>query len=310
MSLNVNVNVNLGLGLVLKDVHHSYALTEVVGGVSLALQPGSVVALVGPSGCGKTTLLHLCAGLLALQSGQLQSGFARPALMFQQPRLLPWQTTADNIALGLRARGMPRADARTQASAMGQALGLDAGALASYPHQLSGGMQSRAALARALVLQPDLLLMDEPFAALDIGLKAQLQRLLLRHQAEHGTAVLMITHDLMEAVRLADTVLVMDAGPGRIVHQHVPPGLALARTDAMVYHDTAELLRVPVVRAAFGLETVQEQDVSATHCTRLPGTVVPLDSARVQTLTPAMAPVPAQPMQPMPSPEHRSAQCS
>ena len=220
MSLNVNVNVNLGLGLVLKDVHHSYALTEVVGGVSLALQPGSVVALVGPSGCGKTTLLHLCAGLLALQSGQLQSGFARPALMFQQPRLL------------------------------------------------------------------------------------------LRHQAEHGTAVLMITHDLMEAVRLADTVLVMDAGPGRIVHQHVPPGLALARTDAMVYHDTAELLRVPVVRAAFGLETVQEQDVSATHRTRLPGTVVPLGSARVQTLTPAMAPVPAQPMQPMPSPEHRSAQCS
>ena len=242
------------MSLFLEDVHHSYALTEVLGGVSLALAPAGVLALVGPSGCGKTTLLHLCAGLLTLQAGQLHNRFANPALMFQQPRLLPWQTCADNIALGLRARGTPRADARVQASAMGRALGLDGDAMAAYPHQLSGGMQSRAALARALVLQPDLLLMDEPFAALDIGLKAQLHRLLLRHQAEHGTAVLMITHDLMEAVRLADTVLVMAAGPGRVVHQHTPPGPALARTDASVYHDTAELLRVPAVRAAFGLE--------------------------------------------------------
>ena len=242
------------MSLCLQEVRHSYALTEVLGGVGLALAPAGVLALVGPSGCGKTTLLHLCAGLLTLQAGQLHNRFANPALMFQQPRLLPWQTCADNIALGLRARGAPRADARVQASAMGRALGLDGDAMAAYPHQLSGGMQSRAALARALVLQPDLLLMDEPFAALDIGLKAQLHRLLLRHQAEHGTAVLMITHDLMEAVRLADTVLVMAAGPGRVVHQHTPPGPALARTDASVYHDTAELLRVPVVRAAFGLE--------------------------------------------------------
>jgi NitT/TauT family transport system ATP-binding protein len=256
--------------------------------VGLALSPGGVLALVGPSGCGKTTLLHLCAGLLDVQEGRLENSFATPALMFQQPRLLPWQTTADNIALGLRAQGMARSAARERAHAMGAVLGLDAEALAAYPHQLSGGMQSRAALARALVLEPDLLLMDEPFAALDIGLKAQLHRLLLRHQREKGTAVLMITHDLMEAVRLADTVLVMAAGPGRIVHMHAPQVPGLARDDATVYHETAELLRVPAVRAAFGLDVLQDEGACATA----PGSavnVLPLQGHRLQALQPAPA---------------------
>ena len=272
------------MSLLLQNVRHSYALTEVLGGVGLALSPGRVLALVGPSGCGKTTLLHLCAGLLDLQEGRLDNAFANPALMFQQPRLLPWQTTADNIALGLRAQGMARAAARERAHAMGAVLGLDAEAMGAYPHQLSGGMQSRAALARALVLEPDLLLMDEPFAALDIGLKAQLHRLLLRHQREKGTAVLMITHDLMEAVRLADTVLVMAAGPGRIVHQHSPPAPALARTDAMVYHETAELLRVPAVRAAFGLDALVDE--GACGAGEFADTLPPPE-ARVLPLQPA-----------------------
>lgn len=256
------------MSLVLQNVRHSYALTEVLGGVGLALSPGRVLALVGPSGCGKTTLLHLGAGLLALQQGDIETGTGPSALMFQQPRLLPWMSTLDNIALGLKAQGAGRAERHQRAQHTALALGLAPAALAQFPAELSGGMQSRASLARALVLEPRLLLMDEPFGALDVGLRSQLHHLLLTRQAAQGMAVLLITHDLMEAVRLADTVLVMAANPGRIVHSHTPPGAALARTDAIVYRDTAELLRVPLVRAAFGLDNFPAPDNSDEPGTR------------------------------------------
>ena len=237
---------------------HAYALRTVLEDITLELDAGRILALVGPSGCGKTTLLHLAAGLLTVQTGTLANGFSRPAVMFQQPRLLPWKTTRDNIALGLRAEGRPVVDCQVRAQTMGKAVGLDAEALEQFPHQLSGGMQSRAALARALVLEPDLLLMDEPFAALDIGLKAQLHRLLLEHQAARGVAVLMITHDLMEAARLADTILVMAAEPGRIAHRFDLAMPARSRDDGFVHATTAEFLRAPDVRACFGLEVAAD----------------------------------------------------
>ncbi len=237
----------------LQSVSHAYALHEVLADVSLTLEAGRTLALVGPSGCGKTTLLHLCAGLLTLQAGSLDNGFQRPAMMFQQPRLLPWKTARENIALGLKARGVARAERLQRATSAAAALELDAEALAMFPHQLSGGMQSRVALARALVLQPDLLLLDEPFSALDVGLKAQLHGQILHEQARSGLAMLLITHDLMEAVRLADAVLVMAAEPGRIEHRLDLKRPALQRDDDWVHHTTAQLLHTPGVRECFGL---------------------------------------------------------
>ena len=151
---------------------------------------------------------------------------------------------------------MGRPARHQRARDMALALDLPDQALAQYPAELSGGMQSRAALARALVLQPALLLMDEPFAALDVGLRYQLHQLLLEQQAASGMAVLLITHDLMEAVRLADDVLVMAPGPGRIVAHYQPAGAALARTDDLVYRCAAELQQHPLVRAAFELPGV------------------------------------------------------
>ncbi len=270
--------------LALAGLAHAYALKEVLKDIDLTLDAGRVLALVGPSGCGKTTLLHLCAGLLACQTGTLDNGFARPAVMFQQPRLLPWKTARDNIALGLKAAGLPRAEWQMRAQAMGHAVGLETTALDQFPHQLSGGMQSRAALARALVLEPDLLLMDEPFSALDIGLKAQLHRLLLDHQARRGVAVLMITHDLMEAVRLADTVLVMASAPGRIACRFDFTLPALQRDDGFVHRSTADILQAPVVRECFGLEalpTTATQECSAASAKVGAGaTVVALETLR------------------------------
>lgn len=232
---------------------HRFALTEVLAGIDLDLSPGESVALVGPSGCGKTTLLNLIAGLLAHTEGHIENSFASVAYVFQQPRLLPWKSTRDNIALGLKARGMGHAPRSQRASELGLKLGLTEDDLDKFPHALSGGMQSRVALARALALEPDLLLLDEPFSALDVGLKAELYALLLEQVMARGSAVLMITHDLMEAVRLADRIQMMAPAPGRIVREFRLELPKQERDDAWIYHTTAELMQAPEVRTGFGL---------------------------------------------------------
>lgn len=246
-------NPPLTKNLTLNQVSHSFVRTQVLEDISFSLEERQVVALVGPSGCGKTTLLHLCNGLLDLQDGSLTNSFTNPATMFQQPRLLPWKTCLDNMTLGLKARKVNRQERNTQAEKLAQLVGLKINDLDKFPHQLSGGMQSRVALARVLLLEPDLLLLDEPFSALDIGLKAELYQLLLEHQTQRKLAVLMITHDLMEAVRLATQLLVMQSKPGRIATSLKLTKPPEERNEAWVYATTAELLQHPKVRSSFEL---------------------------------------------------------
>lgn len=243
--------------LQVSQLQHSFALVEVLAQISFELQAGETLALVGPSGCGKSTLLHCVAGLLTPTAGKITHDFERLACMFQQPLLLPWNTAADNLALGLKAAGMQRGQRRQLVDELAGQLGLLPEDLAKYPHELSGGMQSRVALGRALIMQPDLLLLDEPFSALDIGLKLELYQLLRSSIVREQTSVIMITHDLMEAVRLADRILMMAAQPGRIVAQFELELAQAQRDDAWIYQTTAELLQDQRVRLGFELGASQ-----------------------------------------------------
>jgi NitT/TauT family transport system ATP-binding protein len=185
----------------------------------LALADGEFVAVVGPTGCGKSTLLNVAAGLRAPSTGTVQvfgkklAGLNRHAgYMFQADSLLPWLNARDNVALGLELRGMDRKEARARADAWLARVGLR-GAEQRYMHQLSGGMKKRVALAQVLVLDPKILLMDEPFSALDIQTRQMMENELLDLWSQDRKSVLFVTHDLEEAISLADRVVVLSAGP-------------------------------------------------------------------------------------------------
>jgi len=195
-----------------------------VNGVDLALERGTFHCLVGRSGCGKTTLLKLAAGLLVPQSGRVVfHGRAQDiGFVFQSPNLLEWLRVIDNVLLPVTLHHRPTQEERARAQQLLEQLGLGAHAM-KYPRQLSGGQQSRVALARALVLAPSLLLLDEPFAALDAITREELQRDLLQMVRSSGATVLFVTHDIAEAVYLADRVAVVENGR---IAQEIPVGLA------------------------------------------------------------------------------------
>lgn len=241
--------------LQIRQLQHKYALTEVLSDIHLDLTAGETLALVGPSGCGKSTLLHIIGGLLTPSDGLIKQGFKKTVCMFQEPRLLPWKTAEDNITLGLKAANTPKQLRQQHARQIAATLGLTLEDLTKYPHELSGGMQSRIALGRALIILPDLLLLDEPFSALDIGLKLELYTLLRQHITERNSAVLMITHDLMEAVRLADRIVMMAPAPGRLIAEFKMQRPHAERSDAWIYHTTAELMANDSIRMGFGLDT-------------------------------------------------------
>jgi NitT/TauT family transport system ATP-binding protein len=195
--------------------------------IDLDVRPGCFVSLVGPSGCGKSTVLNLIAGLMGPTEGTvkvfgepLRGLNRRASYMFQQDALLPWKTVLENVVLGLEFRGRDNAE--------GQALGRDwvrrvglSGFENAYPHQLSGGMRKRLAMAQSWIVDPDLMLMDEPFGALDVHTRQRMESEILDLWAGSGKTVVFITHDLEEAIALSDEVAVMSAGPAsRIVAQH------------------------------------------------------------------------------------------
>jgi NitT/TauT family transport system ATP-binding protein len=186
---------------------------------SLTLAPGEFVSFVGPSGCGKSTLLRIVAGLTAPSTGRVDwgAGMEPPdlAFVFQEPALMPWATVADNLGLPLRLAGRPRHQARSAIADALRLVGLE-GFRQAYPRQLSGGMKMRVSIARALVTDPQVLLMDEPFGALDDITRTQLNEDLLALRGEQGWTVLFVTHNLYEAVLLSDRVMVMSPRPGRI----------------------------------------------------------------------------------------------
>jgi NitT/TauT family transport system ATP-binding protein len=200
-----------------------------VAGASLSLEPREVVAIIGPNGCGKSTLLRVAGGLLPLTAGSVELD-GRPVdgpdpavgFVFQEPRLLPWRDTIDNVALPLELSGVDRPERRERAAEVLRLVGLTR--FGSYrPHRLSGGMRQRAALARALVLGPSILLLDEPFSALDALTRERFNVELRRLWDRTGTSILLVTHDIREALFVADRVLVMSPRPGRVLAEVASP---------------------------------------------------------------------------------------
>jgi NitT/TauT family transport system ATP-binding protein len=203
----------------LRDVSKAYgragAAVHALDRVSLEVGRGEFVCLVGASGCGKSTLLNLVAGLDQPTSGTVAVGGGRPALLFQDAALFPWLTAAGNVELPLRLRGVGKAQRRQQAAELLGRVGL-AGFAGRRPHELSGGMRQRVALARALAQRADLLLMDEPFGALDAITRDLLHDELERLWRSAALTVVFVTHNVREAVRLGDRVVLLSSRPGRV----------------------------------------------------------------------------------------------
>jgi NitT/TauT family transport system ATP-binding protein len=214
--------------IVVSDLEKTYttkgrALVRALAGISVDIEAGEFVTIVGQSGCGKTTLLKILAGLLPRTGGTVTlrgrpvDGPSRDiGIVFQDPVLLPWRTVLDNVMLPVQVLGLERAPHRRRALELLRLVGLD-GFEDKYPHELSGGMRQRVAIARALVHDPSLLLMDEPFGALDAMTREFMNLELQRVWQEAKKTIVFITHSIPEAVFLADRVVVMSARPGRVV---------------------------------------------------------------------------------------------
>ena len=209
--------------------------------LSLTVTPGEFVCLIGASGCGKSTLLNLVAGLDAPSSGEISTGGQRVALMFQEPALFPWLTAARNVELALRAGGVSKNERRQRAADLLDVVHLG-GFAGKRPHELSGGMRQRVAMARVLAQDVDVLLMDEPFGAQDAMTRDLLHDELERICAERTLTVLFVTHNVREAARLGDRVVVLSSRPGKVIEEYQVPRKGPRRMDSPEVSELAATL--------------------------------------------------------------------
>ncbi|ODT43874.1 MAG: nitrate/sulfonate/bicarbonate ABC transporter ATP-binding protein [Methylobacterium sp. SCN 67-24] len=237
--------------LALERIGHAFLGRAVFENLTLRLDTGEVLALVGPSGCGKTTALQIAAGLVDPLRGRVRREYRRHAVVFQEPRLLPWQRTRDNIAYGLAARGIRREERHAIAAARAAEVGLHPRDLDKYPAELSGGMRQRAAVARALAVDPEVVFFDEPFTAVDVGLRRVLQDLVITASAREKFAALFVTHDLSEAARLAHRILVMSGRDGSIRVDRTIAGTPGARDDRTIFETVQGWMHEPAFAELF-----------------------------------------------------------
>jgi ABC-type nitrate/sulfonate/bicarbonate transport system ATPase subunit len=245
--------------VVMEGVGHAYDGREVLRALDLEIRAGEFIAVVGPSGCGKSTILHLVAGRMRASAGRVTVN-GRCRTVHQASGLFPWLTVQANVALGLRGSGLAAAQAAREVAAMLDLIGA-AGCRDRYPHELSGGLRQRVELARALLGPSEILLLDEPFSALDYLSRIDVRGYLLRLLEQWPRTAVLVTHDLVEAAQLADRILVLDGSPARVADEIVMPREgAREPTDPVVTATVERLLSVLGGRCAPGVQPlIQEQ---------------------------------------------------
>jgi len=229
--------------LQLKRIGHAYFGRTVLDHIDFQVDSTEVVALVGPSGCGKSTLVHIAAGIVEPLRGRVERGYRRHGMIFQEPRLLPWATARDNIAYPLRLAGVSRSERRERAMKAALAVAFEPVDLDKYPSELSGGMRQRIAIARVRVIDPVFLFCDEPFTALDVALKRRMQDIVIETSRQARFAAVFVTHDLMEAARVAHRIVVLDSSGNGIAGERRLPQAPGERPDEMIFETVQSFLR-------------------------------------------------------------------